>query len=889
MVKLSDPVGPLATAQHLAGLGLNVLPARYQDKAPIVEWSKFQGIRTDSMLPSWFGGSGRRNYWVMTGVMSRIIVIDCDSDEADAWWREQLGDDVLDSAARVKTSKGKHYWFRIPEHWPEDETIHSWSVHPSKEASHNISFDVRADGTGVIAPPSTHSSGLVYKWERHLEEAADAPQELLDGSLRARAPRGDGGAATGDADVGGGATRSMLATLLSRPPAGDGSGRNDWLTRVAGHYAKSYHTMQDLYLVHCRHANQAMGEPLDDTEFEKVVASVWKGEHTRNPERALDGSVGWLKSGHTRLMTQVAKKDPNTGQRVFDLEEYADFDLVAKGVMIEEDGVRTYWVSIRKKRRGRGDVMELDAVLPGSMLGDDRKLRAYLSSRGCMIVPPGNIWPREMTPGQRIQAYLESQTPPEVKVARTLGWDPGIIGGAGGFITHEGVITGEEVFTTEAAGVVPNPTLKSGGIATHRYGFEADADEARRVLAEVLTFHHDEVTAVFGAWWAACLIKPQIQKRTALFPFMAVEAPSESGKTNGFFAQMIELNGNTAGEMNPTMASLRNIAAAHHNGIVWVDDLDDPANLMELIRAATSGGSLVKMSEDRESIRLATIVSPIVVSGEALGLGTQKALLDRAVVLKAGSPTGRMSVRDASRPQWDDVLSLREQYPDGLSAVAGWLTQQALLYADDAVALLPSLRLGRGREGDKYAILRVGGRLIDAILAGSPEALARAWDGGGTYAQRVDAWLSDTSPDNGRRGSGVQGDNTLTLEILPWMLRQLSFPDKAIEGDGDRKLTTPAFVRNYQPGGVKAMLIGAKDPEVWFNVDLLAQAWARENGGRVEKRTQTAEALSDQAQAAGARAKRVKLANSGGHLMYYRRLTGEMAQLVLDRAEGAKV
>lgn len=879
MVKLGDPVGPLANAQALASKGLNVLPARFQDKAPIVNWQNYQNVRTDSMLPQWFGRSGKRNYWVMTGRMSGHIVIDCDTEAADKWWREQLGDEVMDATAQVKTSKGTHYWFKLPVGWPEDESVPSWSVHPGKDDDPNgPSFDVRADGTGVITPPSVHESGHVYTWSRELDEAQEAPPALMDGSIRAHAPKTGGG--TGDAEDGGNATRSMLTTLLSRPPGGDGTGRNDWLTRVAGHYAKTYHNMHDLYLAHCAQANRMMGDPLDEAEFKKCTESVWRGEHARNPERALDASCGWLKSGRTRMMTQVAKKDPNTGDTSYDLAEYADFDLQAIGVMVEEGDVRTYWVKVRRKRRGVGDVEEFDAVMPGSMLGDDRKMRSFFSARALTILPPGNMSPRDGSPGLRIQRYLESQHPPTVTVSKTLGWDQSIIGGAGGFITHDGVITADEVFTTEQAGVIPLPTLKSGGVAPHVYGFEADEDEARRVLAEVMTFHDDEVTAVFGAWWAACLIKPQIEARTSLFPFMAIEAPSESGKTNGFFSQMVELNGNTAGEQNPTFASLRNMAASHKNGIQWVDDLDDPSNLMELLRAATSGGSLTKMGEDRESIISATIVSPIVISGEALGLDNQKALLDRAVVLKAGSPTARMSRRDATRRQWDDVLALREQYPDGLSAVAGWLVKSALLYADDALGLLKSLRPVGGRVGDKFAILRVGARLLDALIAESPEALDEAWAGKGQYASRTDAYVADRV----ESGSGLQGDNALTMELLPWALRRWNYPDKAVAADDSRGITTPAYVKNYNRDGVKEALFGNKEPEILFNTSLLAEAWKIAEGGRIEKRTQTASALADQASALGARSGRVRI--QGGGLAYYRKITGEMAKTIIARAEG---
>lgn len=880
MVKLGDPVGPLATAQHLAGMGLNILPARFKDKTPIVEWTNYQSIRTDSMLPQWFGLSGKRNYWAMTGQMSGYIVIDCDTEAGDKWWREQLGDEVMSATAQVKSRKGTHYWFKLPVGWPEDEPIQSWAVHPPKdEDPDGISFDVKADGGGVIVPPSVHESGHVYKWERELSEALEAPPSLMDGSVRARAPKTGGG--TGDDEPAGNATRSMLATLLSHAPGVEGSGRNDWLTKVAGHYARTYHNMQDLYLAHCAQANRMMGEPLDDKEFEKCTASVWRGEHARNPERALDASCGWLKSGRTRMMTQVGKKDPNTGDVSYELEEYADFDLAAIGVMVEEGDTRTYWVKVRRKRRGIGDTEEFDAVIPGSMLGDDRKMRSFLSARALTILPPRNMAPQDGSPGLRVQRYLESQNPPTVTVSKTLGWDQAIIGGAGGFITHDGVITADELFTSEQSGVIPLPSLLTGGVAPHRYGFDGDRDEARRVLGEVMTFHQDDVTAVFGAWWAACLIKPQIEARTALFPFMAIEAPSESGKTNGFFHQMIELNGNRSGEMNPTYASLRNMAAAHKNGIVWVDDLDDPSNLMELLRAATSGGSIAKMGEDRESIVSATIVSPVVISGEALGLGAQKALLDRAIILKAGSPTGRASHHDPARPQWDDVLALREQYPGGLADVAGWLVQEALRHADTAVGQLKNLRLGTGRIADKFAILRAGARLLDAVLAGDSDDVAGAWAGDGRVAQDVEAWIGGQAESNSM-------DNALTLEILPWALRKWHYVDKPQAGErAGMDADSPVFVRNWDQNPVKAQLFGERQPEVWFNTDLLAEAWSRDRGGRVEKRTQTAVALGDQALVLGAKNRQFKLTGGNGRRAYYRSISGDMAQMVLERAQGS--
>ena len=870
---------PLATAQALAAQGLQVLPARYKDKAPIVKWREYQDTRTEKLLPTWFGGGGNRNYWVMCGRISGVVVIDCDNPAADAWWREQVGDEVMDSAAIVATRKGRHYWFRLPEDWPEDKPIPSWSVHTS-----TLDFDFRADDTGVIAPPSVHESGHLYVWERPLSAAAVAPPAMLDGTLRGQAPADSAQAQDGQRRDSGGNTRSMLSSLLSKVPQGEGSGRNDWLSKVAGHYAKTYHNQEDLYRTHVEQANSMLSPPLDQAEFDKTVDSIWRGEHERNPQRALDASCGWLQSGGTRIMTQVIIKTGDDSKE-YSIDEYADFDLQAKGVMLDEAGERTYWVQIVRKRRGVGDTETIDTVLPGHVTGDDRALRKWLARFACTIVPPDNMWPKSGTVGVRVQRYLESQHPPAVKVTNCLGWDPDIINGDGGFVTHDGVITADEVFNGQTCGVVPLPSLKTGGVAPHYYGFEHDLLEAKRVLSEVLSFHDEAITSVFGAWWAACLVKPQIEATTSLFPFVAIEAPSESGKTNGFFDLMTQLNGNTRGETQPTKAALRDMAAAHRNGMVWVDDLDDPAYLMELLRAATSGGSLTKMGEDRESVKNTRIVAPIVISGEALGLGTQKALLDRAILLKVGSPTGRMSRHDPSRPQWDDVLELRRLYPDGLAGLAGWLVQDALTVQEHVLLAVRKGREGGGRTGDKIGILRAGARLLDYLVATSDGEAEAAWRGDGAHARRVNAWIVGMQSEN-----IGQTENSLTLEILPWAVRTFKYPEKPLAGErGD--LDMPVFIRQPDPllERTRQLVLGRDDtagPEIWFNSALLAQAWERDKHGRVERRTQTEGAFKDQADALKAPAKRFKISGGGGRLAYYRKIDGELARTILERAQG---
>lgn len=877
MVKMSDPrpQSPIEVAKTLSAAGLQVFPARYKDKIPLVKWREYQDQDATPMLEKWFKGRGNINFWVLTGIQSGHIVIDCDSAEGDAWWRSQLGDEFMDSTAQVKTSKGIHYWFKIPAGW--EGPIQSWACHPGKEDTHDVSFDFRADDNGVIVPPSIHESGHGYQWTRPLSEAQEAPPSLLDGTIRRDAPTTTGDA-SGTTTGTGGQTRSMLSRLLAQPPGAEGSGRNDWLARVAGHYAKTWHNHGDLYLTHCAQANASMGQPLDEAEYTKTVESVWKGEHERNEHRSIDASCGFLASNNSIIMCQVVLKQGD--DKVYEFVEYADFDLHAKGVMTDEAGRRTYWAEIvRKKRGGGGDLERIDVILRAEVLGDDRAFRKFLASYACTVLPPDNMWPKAGGPALRIQRYLESQQPPVVEITPALGYHADAVReGVGGYVTHEGVITADGILGLDAVSVRADPRLRTGGTAPHSYGFSDNPVVARDVLKEVLSFHDETICSVFGAMWAAALLKSQIEERTSLFPFVAIEAPSESGKTNGFFSMMTQLNGNTRGETQPTKAALRDMAAAHRNGFVWVDDLDDPAYLMELLRAATSGGSLTKMGEDRESVKNTQIVAPIIISGEALGLGTQKALIDRAIIIKAPSPTGRMSTRNPDRPQWDDVLALRERYPRGLHELAGWYVQDALAVVEETLAALKAGRTsGSGRSADKVAVLRAGSRLLDWLCRHEG-----VWAGRGEHALRVEAWLQDGYVD----GDGVavsSAENALTLEVLPWAIRQWKFPDKAHAGEG-RDMDTPVVVRKFT-NEAGEFLFG-EDIEVWFHPALLSEAWRREHNGHHEKRTTTEAAFKDQAQALGAKSKRVKIANGGGRLAYYWQLTGPTAVAVINRAVG---
>lgn len=804
----------LQAAKQLAAWGLNVLPAR--GKLPAIAWQKFQDERTDYLLETWFNGSREYNYWVACGPISGIAVLDIDNAAADEYWHAQIGD-ALDRTACVRTAKGHHYYFSIDATTPSQ----SWGQHDEE-----LSFDVRSAGTGVVVPPSVHpETGTPYEWVRDptggfepLPEALFGPKNASDGS-------------------GGAVVRSLLAELLNNPPSGPNSGRNDWLSRVAGHYAKQFRNTEDAYEASCRAAHALLSHPLDDDEFDKTISSIWKKESAK-PERAFRVAectyeTGWLTSGGDCLMTLT--KDPND-QKV--LEQWSDFDIQAAGIARSGETL-TYDVVLRTPR---GDEQ---ALLPGSVLGHSQRLSVWLADHGCGILAPPFELRNLGARGDRLHRYLQSQNPPEFAVVDCLGWHDGI-----GFVTHEGIITADGVEPPEQ--VRPNPLLRDR--ARYSYGF-GPADEAVEVLREVLTFQDEVVCSVFGAWWTAALLKGQVAAQSSLFPFMALEAPSESGKSTGFFSLMLQLAGSKHGQLVPTKAALRDMAAAHRSGIVWVDDVDDPAYLMELLRAATGNeAGLSKKGEDNTAQVEVKLVAPIVISGESLSLHGQKALADRAVSLEVPSPATRRSLRDPDRPQWDDVLDLKRKHPD-LTKFAGTIVQLALGHVDETTKLR-ELRHGGGRFGDKIAVLRVGARVL-AEITGDP-----------THISRVDRWC-ETAVD-------VGNENALTLKLLPAALRHLDWPVRPAPAEG-RWPATAVFIH------------GA---EVWFSPGLVADWWRELNHGRVEVRTETGEALTQQARALGLGGSRhvdrkpFRLAGQRQTQVWYWRLTPDLSDLVLKRSRG---
>jgi hypothetical protein len=742
--------------RELAGQGAYVFPLPEGGKNPGelgIKWKEGWISRGRNPWPQLvsvhFEATG---LWLATGQVSKRVVLDIDKPEAGDYWRDKIGADIFDRALRVTTGKGYHLHFRI---LADDDRV--WDSHSDNE----LGYDLRGDGGGVVVPPSVHLSGRRYEWAGG--ELLDVPEVLrhptktnVSSLERAREKRKPG---------------STLAGLLSDPP--EEGGRNNWLTRVGGHLAKFWPgPMEDGYAELMQYIGGRLDSPMDEEEIAKTAKSVWAKEKDHAGADHWSDESGQLVGRDGKLYTRRKGEDGN-----YYVTEWADFDIKARRV-IQEGEERVFYVDIETSH-----TTYANEPLRAEVLGSINRLNVWTAAHHCSVIGhPADLC--KMAYGTRLMRYLLSQEPDASQTAFFYGQQED-----GTFLTPDGLLEGGGV--TPYRGTIPAAHLP--GWVNYRYG-TCPTDEAVGVLREVMTFQEETAASVFGAWWAMALLKGRYQ--SSLFPFMLLEAGSESGKTTGFFAMMVALAGSLDGAGQNTLAGFRDSVAAHRNGVAWLDDMTEMSagQVIDIIRQATSEGSRGKKGGDNKTTERVTLLSPILVSGEGSGsMMSEKAMSDRSVQLRFGSPKGRRSLHDPDRPQWDDILALEARYGGrtaGLTAVSGTLVAQILARAP-LLDQMASLRPDAGRVADKWAILRMGARVLDDLLGGQDHAI------------RVDKWVSE-QVDNGAANLAIN-------EIIPWALRNT--------GGGVAE----------SPLGWQPAYFNPRTKTVWISIPRLADRWLDRN------------------------------------------------------------
>jgi hypothetical protein len=162
--------------------------------------------------------------------------------------------------------------------------------------------------------------------------------------------------------------------------------------------------------------------------------------------------------------------------------------------------------------------------------------------------------------------------------------------------------------------------------------------------------------------------------------------------------------------------------------------------------------------------------------------------------------------------------------------------------------------------------------LLDSLVGhGDP------WSGTGEHYQRVEAWCNTN-------GQELTQDNALTLKILPWALRTFEWTDEPQHHSEGRfmGLKTPVFIEGDLE--TNQTLDGGGGTQVWYNPTLLAEAWKRENHGRVDQRTESQTALDQQSAAlGGGKSKQKKVS---GRNLRFRPLPPEYVPVVVARSLG---
>ena len=147
-------------------LGFSVFPVALRQKRPAL--SSWKAYQTESASPvtvtAW--SETPSNIGIATGIISRMIVLDLDCEEAVAR-AEALG---LPSTLTVRTGKGRHVYFKHPGGRVGNRT----GIFPGA--------DIRGDGGYVVGAGSIHPSGAVYEWENGPadHQLMPAPSWLLE-------------------------------------------------------------------------------------------------------------------------------------------------------------------------------------------------------------------------------------------------------------------------------------------------------------------------------------------------------------------------------------------------------------------------------------------------------------------------------------------------------------------------------------------------------------------------------------------------------------------------------------------------------------------------------------------------------------------------------------
>lgn len=257
---------------QLHAMGFSLIPVRAGEKIPAIQWAPFKSRHaTLDEIAGW--AEEGHNAGIVTGAISGLVVLDCDSAEAVAL---AIGRGIPQSTISVRTARGCHFYFR-----------HPGSKVPNK-ASLLVGMDIRGDGGFVVAPGSIHPSGARYEWADHpaWNEISPMP-EWLRIALQGQPAEMDrsSGPVSGEHTAYGRSAMERELSILRKTKEG---ARNDQLNRSA--YALAQLAAGgEIGAVEAQAAlhDAALAIGLDPVEIEQTLLSGWESgwQEPRTPQR----------------------------------------------------------------------------------------------------------------------------------------------------------------------------------------------------------------------------------------------------------------------------------------------------------------------------------------------------------------------------------------------------------------------------------------------------------------------------------------------------------------------------------------------------------------------------------------------------------------------------
>jgi hypothetical protein len=163
-----DAPALLAAALAYAGNRWSVFPLRPASKEPACKHGFKNATTNPATIRRYWLANSDYNIGIATGIVSGVWILDVDGAAgADALAELEAKYGPLPSTLTSITSVGCHLWWR------------AIGPIPSSVGRVSIGLDVRADGGYVLAPPSVHPDGPVYRWSNSAEPAA-APAWLIE-------------------------------------------------------------------------------------------------------------------------------------------------------------------------------------------------------------------------------------------------------------------------------------------------------------------------------------------------------------------------------------------------------------------------------------------------------------------------------------------------------------------------------------------------------------------------------------------------------------------------------------------------------------------------------------------------------------------------------------